>query len=65
MMLQSVTLAQPQLDELRPHLPQFDGLVVKGEGLERRIVAELQQARAAAARDRNRELVLISATGEE
>ncbi len=35
---------QPQLDELRPHLPEFDGLVVKGEGLEKRIEAELQQA---------------------
>jgi hypothetical protein len=38
-------LFQPQLDELRPHLPEFDGLLVRGEGLERRIVAELQQVR--------------------
>jgi hypothetical protein len=37
--------AKPQLDELRPHLPEFDGLIVKGEGLERRIVQELQQVR--------------------
>ncbi len=42
----NVTLLQSQLDELRPHMPQFDGLVVKGEGLERRILQELQQVRA-------------------
>ena len=36
---------QPQLDELRPHLPEFEGLLVRGEGLERRIAAELQQVR--------------------
>jgi hypothetical protein len=36
-------VSQPQLDVLRPHLPEFDGLVVRGEGLEKKIAAELQQ----------------------
>ena len=38
-----IIVLQPQLDVLRPHLPEFDGLVVRGEGLEKKIAAELQQ----------------------